>query len=241
MECRGSAEVRGVAHCNKKLCFSATDPKALVAILTELAQRADCFFVKYTKKPRDGMYLGRCFLMDEEAVGTLWAKYKAHPKVLCTVQDDDFTMRFRPLPALIGPATALRGGVLIEVGEPDGTADVERVDALAKSAGLLSEARFWREVSVDAAEELLHALFASDLAHAAPTELSDDEARRAARRFVRWSGPRARFYTIPGLVEAHASGASPASVKWQPIADTKFDAGVVSVSARVALLWFMDD
>jgi hypothetical protein len=42
------------------------------------------------------MYLGRCFLMDEHEVGKLWAKFKTHPRLFCSVQDDDFTAQFRP-------------------------------------------------------------------------------------------------------------------------------------------------
>ena len=47
--------------------------------------------------PRDGMYLGRCFLTDEHEVGLLWAQYKAHPRMFCSVQDDDFTRPFPPV------------------------------------------------------------------------------------------------------------------------------------------------
>jgi len=42
------------------------------------------------------MYLGRCFLMDEHEVGVVWAEFKAHQRLFCTVQDDDFTAPFRP-------------------------------------------------------------------------------------------------------------------------------------------------
>lgn len=80
---------------NKKLCFTATDKAALVEILYQLSQRAECHFVKYSVEPKDGMYLGRCFLNDEQLLGRLWREYKAHPKVMCNVQDDDFTLPFR--------------------------------------------------------------------------------------------------------------------------------------------------
>ena len=43
------------------------------------------------------MYLGRCFLTTDEAVGEVWARYKSHPALFCTVQDDDFVERFREL------------------------------------------------------------------------------------------------------------------------------------------------
>jgi hypothetical protein len=82
--------------CQKKLCFVATDQALLVEVLLELAERPDCVYLKYSVWPRDGMYLGRCFLSDEHAVGELWAKYKGHPRLFCSVQDDEFTARFRP-------------------------------------------------------------------------------------------------------------------------------------------------
>jgi hypothetical protein len=82
--------------CNKKLCLVATDHALLADVLLQLAQRPDCHYVKYSVYPRDGMYLGRCFLMDENAVGQLWAELKPHPRLMCCVQDDDFTAAFRP-------------------------------------------------------------------------------------------------------------------------------------------------
>jgi hypothetical protein len=68
----------------------------LADVLRQLAERPGCYYVKYSIHPRDGMYLGRCFLMDEPEVGKLWAKFKTHPRLFCSVQDDDFTARFRP-------------------------------------------------------------------------------------------------------------------------------------------------
>jgi hypothetical protein len=82
--------------CPKKLCFVATDQSLLADVLRQLAERPDCHYVKYSVHPRDGMYLGRCFLADECEVGKLWAKFKRHPRLFCSVQDDDFTARFRP-------------------------------------------------------------------------------------------------------------------------------------------------
>jgi hypothetical protein len=95
-------EIRGPAWnqkpcCQKKLCFVASDQARLAELLGQLAERSDCVYVKYSVEPRDGMYLGRCFLMDEHEVGLLWAKYKAHPHVFCSIQDDEFTAPFRPL------------------------------------------------------------------------------------------------------------------------------------------------
>lgn len=83
-------------YCNKKLCFVATDRALLAEVLARLSDRPDCHYVKFSVFPRDGMYLGRCFLLDEQQVGLLWAEYKAHPRLFCSVQDDDFTAPFRP-------------------------------------------------------------------------------------------------------------------------------------------------
>jgi len=82
--------------CQKKLCFVATDQELLADVLGQLAERPDCYYVKYSTYQKDGMYLGRCFLIDEHEVGLLWAAYKEHPRLFCTVQDDDFTAPFRP-------------------------------------------------------------------------------------------------------------------------------------------------
>ena len=49
----------------KKLCFVATDQALLADVLGQLAERPDCVYVKYSIDPRDGMYLGRWFLMDD--------------------------------------------------------------------------------------------------------------------------------------------------------------------------------
>jgi hypothetical protein len=81
----------------KKLCFTATDQEVLAGVLAELADRPDCYKVKYTVKPRDGMYLGRCCLLNDEEAGKLWRKYKPHPRMMCNIQDDDFTLPFRQL------------------------------------------------------------------------------------------------------------------------------------------------
>jgi hypothetical protein len=82
--------------CQTKLCFVATDRALLADVLGQLAERPDGAFVKYSVHPRDGMYLGRCFLKDEHEVGVLWAEYHGHPRLFCSVQDDDFTAPFRP-------------------------------------------------------------------------------------------------------------------------------------------------
>jgi hypothetical protein len=97
LEIRGPASDQGKGFSEKKLCFVARDQSLLADILRQLAQRPDCSYVKYSVAPRDGMYLGRCFLIDEHDVGVLWAKYKEHPRLFCSIQDDDFTAPFRPM------------------------------------------------------------------------------------------------------------------------------------------------
>jgi hypothetical protein len=96
MEIRGPAWYAGERGSQKKLCFVATDQELLADVLRQMAERLDCCYVKYSVYPRDGMYLGRCFLIDEHEVGLLWAEYKAHPRLFCSVQDDDFVAPFRP-------------------------------------------------------------------------------------------------------------------------------------------------
>ena len=91
----GAGRAPGVAYCNKKLCFAATDLHFLAELLRELSEHPKAFFVKFSTAPRDGMYLGRCFFVDETCVGDTWAKYKGHPKLFCNIQDDDFTLGWR--------------------------------------------------------------------------------------------------------------------------------------------------
>ena len=62
--------------------FCRHRPALLADLLGELAERPDCYYVKHSITPRDGMYLGRCFLTDEHEVGLIWAKYKRLPAVL---------------------------------------------------------------------------------------------------------------------------------------------------------------
>ena len=96
MEMRGLAWEQGGRGCQKKLCFVATDQTLLADELRQLAMRPDCVYVKYSAYQKDGMYLGRCFLTDEREAGALWARFHEHPRLFCTVQDDDFTAPYRP-------------------------------------------------------------------------------------------------------------------------------------------------
>jgi hypothetical protein len=91
----GLAKTSGGVACQKKLCLVATDKAFLIRLLVELSERPDCFFVKYSVEAKDGMYLGRAFLTDEPLVGDLWLLYKDHPKLMCSIQDDDYTKPIR--------------------------------------------------------------------------------------------------------------------------------------------------
>jgi hypothetical protein len=83
------------AFSQKKLCFVATDKPFLVRFVYELSLHPDCYWVKYSCEPRDGMYLGRCFMTNDDAAGRLCFEYKAHPKLMVAVQDDEFAAPFR--------------------------------------------------------------------------------------------------------------------------------------------------
>ena len=79
MERRGAGWNDERRYSQKKLCFVATDQALLVRVLSELADRPDCHYVKYSIEPRDGMYLGRCFLLNDQEVGTLWRETRNTP------------------------------------------------------------------------------------------------------------------------------------------------------------------
>ena len=68
-------------YSRKKLCFVATDRQFLAETLHALSLRGDCHAVKYSVRPRDGMHLGRCFLLSDDAVGRLWQQFKGHPRL----------------------------------------------------------------------------------------------------------------------------------------------------------------
>lgn len=95
MERSGPARLANKQFSQRKLCIVATDQNALARLLYDLSMRDDCYYVKYSTKPRDGMFLGRCFLTTDAGAGQLWAEMKSHPRFLCSIQDDDFTKDFR--------------------------------------------------------------------------------------------------------------------------------------------------
>jgi hypothetical protein len=95
--CRKGPDYEGPACSQNKLCFTSTDRELLKRHLFQLSQRVDCYFVKFSIEPRGGLYLGRCFLRTDRAVGRVWAQYKCHPTLFCTVQNDDFVHEYRDL------------------------------------------------------------------------------------------------------------------------------------------------
>jgi len=93
----GEGRRRGRQRCNRKLCLVATDKEYLVRLLFELSNDESFYFVKYSSMPKDGMYLGRVFLSDETKVALLWRKLRSDSKLMCSIQDDDFTAPYRDL------------------------------------------------------------------------------------------------------------------------------------------------
>jgi hypothetical protein len=92
---RDGAAGRSATRSEKKICFVATDKGFLVSLLHGLSMREDCCYVKYSVSARDGMYLGRCFLTSDAAAGRLCQEYKLHPKLMVTIQDDEFFEAYR--------------------------------------------------------------------------------------------------------------------------------------------------
>lgn len=91
----GAARSTTNAYSNKKLCFTATDKEFLAALLYNLSLRPECYFVKLTAEPREGMYLGRCFAVDDDTAARWWREFKPHPRMMCNLQDDDFVEKYR--------------------------------------------------------------------------------------------------------------------------------------------------
>ncbi len=96
---KGLANSGGSAPCQWKLCLTATDEHHLAEILYEISKREDCFYVKYSPsgspKCRDGMFLGRVFLTSEEKIGELWNELRTDKKLMCSIQDDIATEKYR--------------------------------------------------------------------------------------------------------------------------------------------------
>ena len=95
----GPADDGGDAPCSWKLCITATDENYLVELLYNISEREDCYFVKFSPsgspKCRDGMFLGRVFLTTKEKTGELWCKLRTDTKLMCNIQDDNETTKYR--------------------------------------------------------------------------------------------------------------------------------------------------
>ena len=91
----GPAKRAGRAKANVKVCLTCRDHDFLQRLITKIAKDNECYWVKMSTKPRDGMFLGRCFFTTKEHAAQLWAKYKGHPRLMVTLQDDDFASAFR--------------------------------------------------------------------------------------------------------------------------------------------------
>lgn len=86
----------GRPSCLIKLCFTSTAMGPMARVLHELSLRPDCEVVKMDQAPLpNGMVRGRCFLKSPEAVAEVWLAHKVTPELLCTIQDDGFTERYR--------------------------------------------------------------------------------------------------------------------------------------------------
>lgn len=90
---------RDASFSSKKLCLVATDPACLVEVLYGISLRPDCFYVKYGVVARAGMYLGRVFLATDHAASELCQALKDHPRLMVSLQDDDWFHAFREPPA----------------------------------------------------------------------------------------------------------------------------------------------
>jgi len=82
-------------YSQKKLCLVATDAAFLIDLLYGLSLRADCSYVKYATFTREGMVLGRCFMRTDAAAAELCQELKGHPRLMVSVQDDDFFNPYR--------------------------------------------------------------------------------------------------------------------------------------------------
>jgi hypothetical protein len=91
----GPARKAGLNHSKMKVCFTCTDFDFLKRVLLKVVESEKCFFVKMSAQPRSGMFLGRGFFVTKEMAAEIWAKYKAHPRLMVTLQDDDFSEGFR--------------------------------------------------------------------------------------------------------------------------------------------------
>ena len=91
----GPAKLAGNQYSKMKVCFTCTDSEFLKLLLAKIATEEECYWVKMSINSRDGMYLGRCFFSSKDYAVQVWAKYKTHPKIMVTLQDDEFVSAYR--------------------------------------------------------------------------------------------------------------------------------------------------
>jgi hypothetical protein len=91
----GPAKLAGETYSQMKVCFTTCREEILKNILIDLSSSQNCYWVKMSTIPRDGMLIGRCFFTTKEAAGKVWAKYKHHPFIIVNLQDDEFAQHFR--------------------------------------------------------------------------------------------------------------------------------------------------
>lgn len=193
---------KGAPYSQKKLCLVATDAAFLVDLLYGISQRSDCHYVKYGTKRRDGMVLGRCFFTTDEASAELCHALKGHPKLMVTVQDDDFFNAYREAPVPDG-GCALWDDMPHEVaevlavheaafGRPDEARMVKAVGesgvpVISLVAGVKAETGAWRIVGhvllspVSVVAPARDAASESDAAHTAVPRQTDTQETNALR------------------------------------------------------------
>ena len=91
----GPAKRAGLKPSLMKVCLTCRDFEFLKLVIAKIAEDELCYWVKTSAKPKNGMYLGRCFFTTKERAGEIWAKYKKHPRLMVTLQDDEFAKPFR--------------------------------------------------------------------------------------------------------------------------------------------------
>lgn len=54
----GPAKKEGRTYANMKVCFTCRNEDFLKRLISKVAEDEECYWVKMSTKPRDGMYLG---------------------------------------------------------------------------------------------------------------------------------------------------------------------------------------
>ena len=76
-------------------CIVSTDKEFLMNFLLQLSDMEECCFFKISDKQRDSMYLARCFFTTDDVVGRQWRRLRSHPKLICSIQEDEFVKFYR--------------------------------------------------------------------------------------------------------------------------------------------------